>query len=258
MKKGLEYFQKVLQKMIPDFWKGKSPKLLFRDGGETKYQSITIINIIACLLIFGINLIDQINKNQSLIERWDKTIPFLLMAVFCYLANNKIKFTSYLYAFCSIMALISTREEANLTGAIFLIYSLYLFNSNIMNGIMIISTFIAIGSKVFFGFSGNQLMALIMGYGYVLIIYYILIHPKKKIQSGPEIIYTELEQEDIQILQYLYEGYSIKEISDRIYITPGAINKRMSRAKETMNAKTRDHLLAICREKRFIRLNVDK
>ena len=168
------------------------------------------------------------------------------------------KFTAIIYTITGLGTILGN-EPGNYSGSAFLIFAIFIFNSNKANIIIsILATFAIAAKNIFMNYTISDTLNLFIVYIAIFIIYYILIHPKKKIQSGPEIICTELEQEDIQILQYLYEGFSIKEISDRIYITPGAINKRMSRAKETMNAKTRDHLLAICREKRFIRLNVDK
>lgn len=238
--------------------KGKARKFSFRDGGATNEKLISIINAFVALIISLNNFVDQIIKGESLIERWDKTIPFLLISSLCFYSLKKPKITTIIYAVSSLICLITTEEAGNLTGIVFLFFALKNIKDIKYSTGIIFLNFLVLGTKSLLGFSGNQLIILSIGYAYTIIIYYLSFHPKKIKQSGLEIICTELEQEDIEILQYLYNGLSIKEISDKIYLSPGAINKRIGRAKETMNAKSREHLIAICREKRFIKLNIDK
>ena len=118
---------------------------------------------------------------------------------------------------------------------------------------------IAISAKsMFLDFSIGNTLNIFVAYSAMFIIYYILIHPKKEKQEGAAVICTRLDPEDIKIIQYLSQGFTIKEIAEKIYISDGAVNKRIGRAKKTMNAKSREHLISICIEKRFIRLNIDK
>lgn len=210
-------------------------------------------------MVFAFNILDQIIKGQSLILRAHYTIPFLILTLFIFLKNPKQIFYGYVF---SIIAIFATfiGQQGNTTGLTFIIFSAYIFRNKAINIIILfVLSIIAIAAKaMFLDFSIGNTLNIFVAYSAMFIIYYILIHPKNKIHSGPEIICTELEQEDIQILQYLSEGLSIKEISDKIYISPGAINKRIGRAKETMQAKSREHLLIICIKKRFIRVNIDK
>jgi DNA-binding NarL/FixJ family response regulator len=207
------------------------------------------------LLVFSINLIDQLSKGQSLIERWDKTIPFLIMAAFCFMATRKYKLNAYLYAFISIISLISTREEGNLTGVVFIIFTLYIVKSKWLSILISALTIVIIGTKVFYGFSGNQMIVLILGYVYSIGIYYILIHPKS--DNRNKVICPNLDSQTVEILQKLYSGINIKQISYDIFLSEDAVSKRIQRARVAMGAKSREHLLAICREKGFIGLNMD-
>ena len=135
-------------------------------GGVIKKYHITIINSSFSVLIFFINLFDQIIKNQSLINRAHYTVPFLFFPIIFWIFKKKYKFNAYFYLGMSILAMLTTSEAANLTGFIFLLFSLYIFQSLRTNIIILISTLIAICSKIFLGFSAMQKFALIIGYAY--------------------------------------------------------------------------------------------
>ena len=199
-------------------------------GGVIKKYHITIINSSFSVLIFFINLFDQIIKNQSLINRAHYTVPFLFFPIFFWIFRKKYKFNAYFYLGMSILAMLTTSETANLTGFIFLLFSLYIFQSIRTNTIILISTVIAICSKIFLGFSAMQIFALIIGYAYCLIIYYILIHPKK-----PN-IYTGLDEITREIIEYKMAGWSTKQVADKVCLSTDAVQKRISRACDKYDA----------------------
>ena len=166
-----------------------------------------------------------------------------------------MKFYGYLYAIMSIISLLTTREEANLTGLVFLIFSLYLFRTHFLSAIITLSTFIVIGTKVFFGFSGNQILALVLGYGYCLIVYYILIHPKPK---QPKIVYCpHLDEIDIQIVQNLYQSCIYKEIAPLVDLKEGAVARRVSRMRKRMDVGSTQELIVKCLQMSYISDKVD-
>ena len=131
----------------------------------------------------------------------------------------------------------TTREAGNLTGLVFLIYSLYIFQSFKTNIIIIIVTTIAISSKVFFGFTSMQLIVLFIGYLYCILIYYLLIHPKKPT------VKAELEEETTEILQYLIAGLKPKQIADKLNMTTDAVNKQIQRTRDKMEVGNNEQMI---------------
>lgn len=107
------------------------------------------------------------------------------------------------------------------------------------------------------GLNIPQFFVIMAGSSFILILYQHYIHPRQKIDSSPQVICPELDAETIKILQKLYLGFSVKEISSMVYLTQDAVSKRIGRARQTMGAKSTIHLLAICQEKGYIRYNMD-
>ena len=239
--------------------KGKLWKQGHVGGGVTNRNIIILINVTMSLLVFSINLIDQISKGQSLIDRWDKTIPFLLVAVFSLLAIKNFKVNAYLYAFISIIVLLTTEQTGDLTGIIFLIFSLYIFKSNILSAIIILCTLILIGTKVFYDFSGNQMLILLFGYIYSILIYYFLIHPKPTPVSAPIVIFCPyLDAKDVLIVEKLYQSYIHKEIAPMVSLSKDAVSRRISRMYIKLDVKSSAELVAKCLHMGYIKGKVDK
>ena len=200
------------------------------DGGLIKKNSITIIHVILFVIIMMANLFDQIQNGQSIIGRSIYTLPFLILIVLCILFRKKYKFNAYLFLSMSFLSLMTTSEPGNLTGIIFLIYSLYIFQTFKMNIVIIIITAIGLASKIFFGFTPMQVFSTSLGYVYCIIVYYILIHPKK-----PN-IYTGLDEITREIIEYKMAGWSTKAVADKICLSTDAVQKRISRACDKYDA----------------------
>jgi hypothetical protein len=163
-------------------------------GGLIKKYPISIINIIAFTIIMAVNLFDQITRNQPFSQRAIYTLPFLILIILCYVFRKKYKFNAYLYLAMSFLGLMTTNEAGTLAGIIFLIYSLYIFQSIRTNIIIIIFTAIGISSKLFCGFTAMQIIGTMIGYLYCLLIYYILIHPKPKTITAVSDIPDDMKQ----------------------------------------------------------------
>lgn len=210
----------------------------------------------------GINLMDQIVKGQSLAERMDKTLILFLMAVLCFLFRNKIKFFAYFYAVASILALLDTSEAANLTGVVFLYLSLNLFKTNILMALITLTTFITIGSKVFSGFSANQILGLTIGYIYSIANYYIVFQSKHKPKSiTPEskiIIRPDLKPIDIYIVQQIHKGISRKAIAFDCEVNKTMIDSRIKQLKKKLKTTTTIEMLNECLKVGIMDIEVDR
>ena len=193
-------------------------------GGIINKYSITIINIVACIIIFVVNLFDQIIKSQSIIDRCPYTLPFIVLGILCYIFRKKYKFNAYLFASAAILSALVMDDPGTLTGVIFLMFSLYIFQSLKTNIIILIAVFLSVVSKIFTGFSGMEIVNILFGYVYCLVIYYILIHPKK-----PN-IYNGLDEITREIIEYKMAGWSTKQVADKVFLSTDAVQKRISRA----------------------------
>jgi len=148
--------------------------------------------------------------------------------------------------------------EGNFSGIVFIVFAVYIFNKDKFTITCIILTLLTLTAKFAFKeLTIGQVVNMLIIYTVVFLIYYILIHPKKP-EIEINIICKELDSETVRIIQMLYSGETIKEIADKIYLTESAVTKRIYRANEIMNAKTRPHLIGICIEKGYIGKNMDK
>lgn len=176
---------------------------------QLRKYPIPTINITVSILIFAVNLFDQISKGQSLIGRVHFTLPFLIFAILCFIFRKKYIFNAYLFATIAIIAILMTQDSGNITGIIMLIFSLYIFQSIKTNIILLGLIILSIASKIFMGFTAMQVLILYMGSAYCLIIYYILIHPKPK--KITEI--SDIPDDMKQIFNFMMKGKNNKEIA---------------------------------------------
>lgn len=206
------------------------------------------------------NFIDQISKGQSLIGRIDKTLPFLLMAVFCLLADRKIKSEAYVYAIIGILSTLLGAED-NATGAVFLIFSFYIFNKPITNLIISGLTLIVIVCKfMFLEFTISQAVNMILAYVYIFTIYYILIHPKpKQTEHEPKIIIRpDLKPIDIYIVQQIHKGISRKAIAFDCKVNKTMIDSRIKQLKKKLKTTTTIEMLNECLKVGIMNIEVDR
>ena len=147
--------------------------------------------------------------------------------------------------------------DTNLVSATLFCFAIYIFRSNrriiyIYSGCLILSVILKF---TIMGLNIPQFFVIMAGSAFIIILYQHYIHPKS--DNKITVICPELDSETVKILQNLYEGCSVKEIGSMLYLSEAAVQKRIGRAKIAMNARSREHLLALCREKGYIGLNVD-
>ncbi len=147
--------------------------------------------------------------------------------------------------------------DTNLVSATLFCFAIYIFRSNkriiyIYSGCLILSVILKF---TIMGLNIPQFFVIMAGSAFIIVLYQHYIHPKS--DNRITVICPELDSETIKILQNLYEGCSVKEIGSMLYLSEAAVQKRIGRAKIAMNARSREHLLALCQEKGYIRLKVD-
>lgn len=208
-----------------------------KHGGFLKKYSILTTNIITFILLCIINLFELITSNRSIILFGLYTIPFIIAIIICTIFRKHYITNAILFAVMSIFALISTKEIGNLTGLVFLFYSLYIFVSLKTNIILLIITALIIASKVFMGATAMQIVATYIGYAYCIRIYYILMHPKT------DMIPCEIDAVNRQIIMLMTKGYNNKEIGDKISLSSDAVRKRINRVCYSFKCKNGRQLI---------------
>jgi len=150
--------------------------------------------------------------------------------------------------------------DTNLVSATLFCFAIYIGIKNkrtiyIYSGFLIVSILLKFS---FLGLNIPQFFVIMAGSSFIIVLYQHYIHPRQKSDNKIMVICPELDSITVEILQKLYLGCSVKEISDMIYLTNDAVSKRIGRARITMNARNTNHLLAICQDKGYISLKIDK
>ena len=148
--------------------------------------------------------------------------------------------------------------DSNLISVTLFCFAIYIYRDSkrmiyIYSGLLIISIILKF---TLLELNIPQFFVIMAGSAFIIVLYQHYIHPKS--DNKITVICPELDSETVKILQNLYEGCSVKEAAVMLYLSEAAVSKRIGRAKKAMNAKTTAHLLAICQEKGYISLKIDK
>ncbi len=230
-----------------------------RDGGIVRGTRETF-NVKNGLFITAVGLVNFVNyliESKPNIEILTHQAPFVILGAFIVLNRKNIsrKITAVLFSILGILTTLQGLED-NTGGLVFFIYAFYIFSNRTHIIITLSITSLAILLKsTLLGFSIAESYNIIIFYIWAIIIYFDIIHPKS--DTSTSVICPKLDAETLQILQKLYSGINIKQISYDMFITEDAVSKRIQRARIKMNAKSREHLLAVCRELGYISLNID-
>lgn len=172
-------------------------------------------------------------------------IPIIPINVF-FQIKKEYRWNAFLYALIGIGTLFS-KVPANYSGAVFIIFSFYIFNNKITNLILFVGVVISIFSKnIFFNIDINNTINQFMVFTFSFAIYYFLIHPK------PPKILKDFDYELAEVIKYKLQGYATKEIGDRLSLSSSAINKKMERARNDYNCKNNYQLIGKLIKQGFI------
>lgn len=228
----------------------KRKKWLLELGGSIKKGNIrvTIAIILGCFIIGFFNLFDQIAKGQSLLGRIGFTAPFPVIAYLAYLFRKNLKYTAFLLAAVSIVIFIDIGEPSELTGLVFLMPSLAIFQTYKSNAVILSCIAIAIGSKTLGDFTGMQAMVTCVGAGIGLYLYYEILHPKKYkvIDSGK---FTKRQH---TIIKLLANGLKNNQIAKKIDVSEATITRNINEVLLIMSCKTIPQLMLELKDKGYI------
>jgi DNA-binding CsgD family transcriptional regulator len=228
-------------------------------GGAGSKLNLYVLNNITIICVCLFNLFKGIATNKPLAGYFIYVLPFFILFTFNTINQLKkwYKGNAILYAVLGIGTLLGN-EPANYSGAIFIIYSFYIFNSFRTNIVLFSVVFISIVAKnIFHGIDVNNTINLIISYAFTFSIYYILIHPKPKPER--KILFCpHLDEKDLIIVEKLSQSYIHKQIAPLVGLNPGAVSRRISRMYEKLGVHSAPGLVAKCLELGYIKRNVDK
>lgn len=189
-------------------------------------RALRYVNIAALVLVAAHNAFDCIQQKVGAGEFVVFTVPFLLVAAFlCVFKHYKIN--ALLYGIMGIVAAM-TGSTGNFSGAIFLMFSIYIFRTPLSIALLLGACSIATTARyLFMDYTIPDTLNQFVVYGLVLAIYFILMHPKPE----PRQVVAMVDDTDIEIVNYLQDGMQAKEISAEIGLSPSAIYKRIERAR---------------------------
>ncbi len=175
-------------------------------------------------------------------------ILFLLTII--YLIFKEYKVNSLLFIMLSILSIIFG-DHGNLTGAIFLCFAVYIIKQKeIIIGIIIVIIITILIKFVLIKYTLAQMMNYIIVFAAIILIYFDLIHPKRKINT----CVLKIDEVDNQIMELLIGGLKNKEIADRVYLSQNAVTKRIGNLRKKYNCYNNEQLIYKLFEKRFFRL----
>lgn len=213
------------------------------------------------LIIIAIgNLVDCIIKNSPLIDYIIYVGIFIPIILFLLIfpKTPKNRTISIILLVLSCIG-VWFGGDSNLVSATLFCFAIYISKNSkrtiyIYSGALIISMILKFAIM---GLNIPQFFVIIAGSSFIIILYQYYIHPRQKSDNNITVICPELDSETLKILQNLYKGCSVKEISSMVHLSHDAVSKRIGRARHTMGAKSTAHLLAICQERGYIRYNMD-
>lgn len=209
------------------------------------------VNLFFLIIISIFNLVDCIIKKSNYLDYIIYILPFIII-ITLYLFIKSMKMDAYLFLVASIFSIIFG-DWGNLTGAIFLCFSIFCFKNNKAIIIILACTIITIVIKFIANNSTlSQSINYILGYTYIILIYYILIHPKKGKESYS---ISYLDEIDFKIIKLLISGLKTKDIADRVFLTTNAIIKRLEKLRKKIGAYNNEQLVYKLIEKGIFRLN---
>lgn len=194
-------------------------KWLHVDGGTHKL--LTQINASVLIIVASVNFINLINVGGSYFK-WITDVFFIYsLGLFTIFAIRKrlYKWNALLYALLGIGTIFGN-DIGNYSGAVFIVFSVYILNTQITNIILVTVVAICIVAKnVFFGFGITNTANLIIVYTFVFLIYFFTIRAdQKRLESGNASLTINkdiyLVPHEKQLLNLMAQGKNYKEIAE--------------------------------------------
>jgi DNA-binding CsgD family transcriptional regulator len=190
-----------------------------------------------------------IEREGDVLKYFIASIPFVI-ALIIYKLFTRYKFitNSILYFFCSILCILFAPWD-NITGALLLCLAIYTWNDKIIMWEFLIMTALTIAIKtIFLPEPTTRVLNYILVYAWFICLYFIKIHPRAILK------HNDLDEANEGIVKALIQGYSRKEISNKVCISENAVSKRIQAMREKFSCGNDAQMVYYMIEKGFLRL----
>ncbi len=219
-----------------------------------RIKNITLFDIIIFFsTIDGVNNLKKgIFQGKPFSYYMLNVLLFLIISLITIFSKKRklFKWNASIFLVIGIITTLLSETNGNVSGAGFLMISLYIYNSDKSNIVLCALLIISILLRsVLFDFAIPESFNLLLGYAFLISAYYVVIHPKK-----PEILQNpNIKPEERETIQYLAAGYQYKEIEalGNIDITAAAMRQQMKRVKKKFNCSTTIQLVKYLTEQGY-------
>ena len=199
------------------------------------------------------NLIDCIDQKVGVSEYLAFCAPFVAGAVILAVVKS-YKINAIFYALAGIVIAL-TSGMGNFSGAIYLVFSIYIFNSIKTSCVLIIGYSVAIAARYLFNdYTISDVANMFAAYAFTVAIYFVLIHPKPPQKS----VIARVDDTTIAIVRYVSEGKKPKEIGSLVFMEPGTVSQRLSRARKQFGCGNDTELCMLFDRRGYFSQDVDK
>jgi DNA-binding CsgD family transcriptional regulator len=199
--------------------------------GELNKVRLTMGAILA--LLFSYNLIIILSQGRSIISEWYLLYPFLLLSILLLIINHKI-IISITFVIIGIYSSIDNVNYVDYSGSIFFILAFYVYPKTVNGIIILMFTLISISVRAIIQeVDGARVLNLLLAYGSVYSIFYILILKKKNH------ILIKLNKSEYERIKLYSKGMTTEEINDilKLNIDPKNIRQSITKARDKFECK---------------------
>jgi len=203
-----------------------------------RINNLSKINIGALLFVSLMNALSIFIRGADLVYILTFVLPYFVVAVIIYLCRKFQKHINIYWLVVLGIGIIFGGQAGNFSGAILFVYAIHLDpgkNKTIFK-LSLMAVSIAV-KTLLIEINPIQTINLLFAH-FLCYAYYYVLFTERKIITIPEI-----EDQTEQIIDYLTEGYTIKEIAVKTCLTSAAVNKRISRLRDKENCKTTCQLI---------------
>jgi len=217
-----------------------------------RLNNITKINILSLGFMTVMNLLSIFIRGADLSYIFLYIVPFIIAIIILFsMRKYQKQINAWFLTLCGfIISLLGS--EGNFSGAIFIVFAFHVDpgrNKTIIR-IFLVTVCLALKTLII-PITSIQVINLLFIY-YISFGYYYFLFTEKRVQT-----ISEIEDQMEQIIGLLMQGFTIKEISVKTFMTIAAVNKRINRLRDKEGCKTNYQLIYKLSQKRHLHRKID-
>lgn len=208
-----------------------------------RISNLTKINISALLFVIVLNSLTIIYRQAyNLIPFY--LVPFLIIILLLFIFRKHQKKINAVLMFLLGLIIAFVGNTGNFSGAVFIVFAFHLDPGRNKTIFRLALLTIALAAKgLLVEINAVQILTQVFIH-YLCFGYYYVLFTEKKV-----VTILEIEDQTEQIIDYIREGKTRKEIASLTFLSPAAITKRLNRLRDKQGYKTVDQMLLCLSEK---------